>query len=176
MNLIFREISFGSEAYPQTVKLREEVLRKPLGLEFSREQLDSEAGDYHLCVMAEQGPLACLVLTPHAEGCLRMRQVAVSPDHQKNGIGRLLVAFSEGFAIEKYCREMVLHAREEAIPFYKKLGYKVYDEPFKELEIPHRKMKKVLPAPRIFRNSYKKGMGGNYEKSNFEDWETRPGK
>jgi predicted GNAT family N-acyltransferase len=39
---------------------------------------------------------------------------------------------------------MVLHARDTAVPFYEALGYEAFDDPFVEVAIPHRKMRKAL--------------------------------
>jgi predicted GNAT family N-acyltransferase len=39
---------------------------------------------------------------------------------------------------------MVLNARDTAIPFYLHLGYELVGEPFVEVGIPHRKMRKAL--------------------------------
>ena len=39
---------------------------------------------------------------------------------------------------------MTLHARDTAIPFYKKLGYECVGEPFVEVTILHQAMQKRL--------------------------------
>jgi len=39
---------------------------------------------------------------------------------------------------------MLLHARETAVSFYTELGYEVFGEPFVEVTVPHRKMRKTL--------------------------------
>jgi len=43
-----KAVDHGSEAYKDTVSLRDELLRKPLGLVFSAEDLEKEASSYHL--------------------------------------------------------------------------------------------------------------------------------
>jgi ribosomal protein S18 acetylase RimI-like enzyme len=73
-----------------------------------------------------------------------MRQVAVDFDRQRRGIGKALVTRSEGLARSSGYTTMTLHARETAVAFYQALGYEIFDEPFVEVTVPHRKMRKPL--------------------------------
>ena len=73
-----------------------------------------------------------------------MRQVAVRADAQGKGVGRALVEASEREAIERGYARIVLHARENAVPFYECLGYATEGEPFIEIGLPHRAMAKTL--------------------------------
>ena len=136
-------IAAGSPEYALAVALRHEVLRLPLGLAFTVEQLASESGSHHLAALDEQGRvLGCLMLTPRAGGEIQMRQVAVRPDQQGTGLGRALVAESEARARVLSFTRMMLHAREGAVGFYERLGYAVEGEPFVEVGIGHRLMAK----------------------------------
>ena len=73
-----------------------------------------------------------------------MRQVAVDESYQSKGIGRALVEYCEQVARDEQFTEIILHARETAVAFYLKLGYEVYGEPFIEVGIPHRNMRKFI--------------------------------
>lgn len=140
-----REILHGSPDYIETVDLRDQVLRRPLGLIFSPEQLGGESGDFHLaCYDETEHLLGCLILTPEDDRTVRMRQVAVRSDLQRGGIGSILVRFSETFAAEQGFRLMTMHARESAVPFYERLGYECYGQRFEEVTIPHWHMRKAL--------------------------------
>jgi len=121
--LTIRLLEHSSPAYEETVALRDEILRKPLGLTFTPEQLGAEASDYHLACYDGDRLLGCLILTPLAGDALKMRQVAVAGDAQRRGVGRAMVEFSEEFARRNGFREIVLNARETAAPFYDALGY-----------------------------------------------------
>ena len=136
-------VAFGSREYEATVALRREVLRRPLGLDFAPEQLAAEAGDVHFALFEGEDAVACLILVPQADG-VKMRQVAVRGDRQGRGLGRRLVGLSEAWARERGLRTMVLHARESAVPFYEALGYGAEGEPFEEVGLPHRAMRKAL--------------------------------
>lgn len=139
------EIAFATPEYDQTVQLRDKILRKPLGLTFSEEQLAEEFSDFHLAAFTNDWVLrGCLVLTPKGDKTLKMRQVAVDEAVQKLGIGRQLVAASEALARRNGFDVMELNARDTAVPFYKKLDYTIVGEQFEEVGIVHFKMTKNM--------------------------------
>jgi len=140
----FKVADFASPEQLASIELRRRVLRWPLGLDFTPEQLANEVHELHLVAMNGDQLLACLVLTPQSKDVIKMRQVAVEPDIQGKGIGRQLVEFSEAVAKEKGFSKMVLHARDTAVPFYLRLNYEIEGEPFEEVSIPHRKMVKDI--------------------------------
>lgn len=144
MNATFKQILHKTPEWDATVNLRFDVLRKPLGLTFSQEQLDKEDTDYHLVCYEDGVLVACLILTPLSDGKIKMRQVATATSHQRKGFGQRLVKFSEKFAKEKGYSLMELNARDVAVPFYLKLDYTITGEPFEEVGIKHMKMVKKL--------------------------------
>jgi predicted GNAT family N-acyltransferase len=138
-------VPFASPAYDETIGLRDEILRRPLGLEFHPQELAAEFDSIHLaCYHSSWELVACLVLVPLPNAQMKMRQVAVREDQQGRGIGKLLVEASEVFARESGYKKMVLHARDIAIPFYEKLNYQKVGEAFYEVTILHYKMEKEL--------------------------------
>jgi predicted GNAT family N-acyltransferase len=139
---ICTEIPHGSAEYAQAVALRDEILRRPLGLTFTPEELRDEKDSFHLVCRIDGMLAACLVLKPLNGEHIRMRQLAVRRDLQGRGIGRTLVRYSESFAGNRGYTEMHLHARETAAEFYLKLGYEVNGDRFTEVTIPHFSMRK----------------------------------
>ena len=82
----------------------------------------------------------------------RMRFVAVAPERQSQGIGKMMTIEFEAEAKRRGLKRVYLHAREKAVPFYLKLGYEVFAEDFIEVGIPHKHMQKFLKTdeePRI---------------------------
>ena len=124
------------------------MLRRPLGLVFTAQELDDEAGSHHIVALEddqddEDGAcVGCLVLLPIDAGVVRMRQVAVRPDRQRQGIGRALVRFAEQSARARGHREIVAHVSEPVIPFYASLGYELTGSQFIEVTLPHFHMRK----------------------------------
>ncbi len=65
----------------------------------------------------------------------QIRGMAVLDEFQQKGFGKLLVN-----EVETYCKEINsdliwFNAREKAVPFYKKLNYKVFGKPFEIKDI-----------------------------------------
>lgn len=138
-------VAFGTPEYDELIRLRYRVLKEPLGLDFSEEDLSKEFEDTHVALYDDAYQLlACLVLSPETGGQVRMRQVAVLPEKQNSGFGRELVGYSEAWSRRAGFKEMVLHAREQAVPFYEKLGYKKAGKKFTEVGLDHWQMKKSL--------------------------------
>ncbi|HEY9790032.1 MAG TPA: GNAT family N-acetyltransferase [Candidatus Obscuribacterales bacterium] len=144
MPLHVQLIEHNSPAYHDTVKLRDEILRKPLGLNLDPGELDKESSLFHIACYIDKGLAGCLILQPDGSDSLKMRQVAVSQKHQGTGVGRAMVEFSEQFARERGFKRITMHARDTAVPFYLKLGYSIEGEPFEEVTIPHRSMFKSI--------------------------------
>ena len=140
-------IAHRSQAYEQAVRLRAAVLRHPLGLDFTPQELDDEATSHHIVAVEgdnDGAPVGCLVLLPIDAEAVRMRQVAVRPDRQRQGIGTALVGFAEQSARTLGYREIVAHVREPAIPFYARLGYERRGSRFVEVTLPHLLMRKLI--------------------------------
>ncbi|PWJ42208.1 GNAT family N-acetyltransferase [Sediminitomix flava] len=143
--MIIKEIKHGSEDYKRTVELRDAVLRKPLNLEFSAEELDNEFDSFHLAALNDHDEVVgCLVLQPLENQQIKMRQVAIREDFQGKGLGKVLVNFSEVFSYEQDFNEMIVHSRDVAMGFYEKLGYTKVGEPFEEVGIKHFRLEKKL--------------------------------
>lgn len=134
----------GTPDYDALVALRQEVLRAPLGLAFTPDQLAAEHGSYHLGGYSGGALAGCLVLRPLGGGRVQMRQVAVRAGWQGRGVGRALVEHAETRARELGFGVMVLHARESAVGFYETLGYQKQGARFWEVTLPHWEMTKTL--------------------------------
>ena len=144
MNIKFIEIKYGSDLFKEQVRLRTKVLREPLGLKFTEQELAFNHNEIHLAILVNDKVEACLILSPLNNEKIKMRQVAVSGNLQKLGLGRILVEKAEEFARKLKYSEMVLNARISALGFYLKLGYEELGLPNEEIQIPHQKMRKRL--------------------------------
>ena len=138
------QIEHGSAKYEQMVKLRDEILRKPLGLSFTPEHLEKEKDDILIGAFDDGRILGCCILTPQDHQCIKLRQMAVANKQQHKGIGYSIMQFAENLARDKGYKKMTMHARDTAIGFYQKLGYKVVGDEFIEVSVPHHVMEKML--------------------------------
>ena len=140
----FCKVNHDSPEYWAIVELRDRVLRKPLGLEFMREELMDENEQFHFGYFLHNDLVGCLVFKNIGNSELKMRQVAINPYFQKHGIGSKMVIESENWAIKNGFTKISLHARELAKSFYIKMNYQVIGSSFLEVGISHFKLFKLL--------------------------------
>lgn len=79
-------------------------------------------------LLEEDGVLVALIETQREPDHLLIVNVAVSPDHQKRGLGRRLLAHAEWLASEAGYGEIRLYTNSlmaENIAFYQMLGYRI---------------------------------------------------
>ena len=137
-------LDHGSHEYRQMVKLRDDMLRKPLGLGFTPQELEGEKDNMLIAAFEEEDILGCCMLVEENPGTVRLRQMAVLNDLQGKGIGRALMNFAENIARDRGYKILSMHARKNAIGFYEKMGYRVAGDEFTEVTIPHYVMEKQL--------------------------------
>lgn len=138
------QAEFGSRIQIQSIGLRVEVLRKPLGMQFDPADLAAEKEEIHLVALDGSLVCGCMLLKDLGNGEMKMRQVAVISHLQGKGIGRQLVQYAEALCREKGFTIITLHAREEALKFYETQNYLADGDPFVEVGITHYKMYKRL--------------------------------
>jgi N-acetylglutamate synthase-like GNAT family acetyltransferase len=139
-----KQIDHSSKEYRQMVELRNEILRKPLGLSFKKEELEREKDDILIGAFEEDKMLGCCLLTRVDKNNVRLRQMAVQNNLQGKGIGATMLNYAENVARDAGYKNMVMHARKTAVGFYEKLDYKVTGDEFEEITIPHVVMAKKL--------------------------------
>ena len=142
--MTLREITPGTPDYDQALRLRDAVLRVPLGLRLTNDDLADDPHCIHFGGFEDTRLVAVLLLHPVDAHTVKMRQVAVHPASQGRGLGVQLVAFAERVAKERGFTRMIAHARGTAIGFYVKAGYTAVGADFLETTIPHRLVTKDL--------------------------------
>jgi predicted GNAT family N-acyltransferase len=137
-------IDYGTPQYQQMLDLRDEILRKPLGLHFSHDELEKEKNNLHIAAYEDDQMLGCCMLVEEEPETVRLRQMAVINDLQGKGIGKALMQFAENLARDRGYKRITMHARKNALGFYEKMGYKQIGQEFQEITIPHFVMEKEL--------------------------------
>ncbi|MHB2025656.1 MAG: GNAT family N-acetyltransferase [Elusimicrobiota bacterium] len=137
-------VAHGSPEWAALVELRREVLRRPLGQDFTPGQLAAESEQRHLGLWLNARPAGCLMLKDCQDRVAQMRQVAVMEGFRGKGFGRMMALKAEMLAKSRSFNRVILHSRAEAIGFYERLGYRIEGEPFIEIGIPHRLMAKNI--------------------------------
>jgi len=142
--MAIRVIDHGTKEYQQMIELRNQILRKPLGLTFEPAELEAEKQDILIGCFEEEKLQGCCLLTKQDEKTVRLRQMAVISGLQGKGVGRVLMQFAENIARDRGFKTLIMHARTTALGFYEKLGYKIKGDEFEEVTIPHYVMEKEL--------------------------------
>ena len=137
-------IDHGSNEYRQMIKLRDDILRKPLGLGFTSQELEKEKDNMLIGAFEDDDMLGCCMLVEENPETVRLRQMAVLNDLQGKGIGRALMNFAENLGRDRGYKIMSMHARKNAVGFYEKMGYKITSDEFTEITIQHYVMEKRL--------------------------------
>ncbi len=139
-----KQIDYGTKEYDQMLALRYAVLRQPLGLVFYRDDLAKEKDDILIACMDEGDMLGCCILSVEGHETVRLRQMAVPDKLHGKGIGASIINFAENLARDKGYKRVTMHARDTAIGFYEKFGYSIKGNQFKEVNLPHHVMEKLL--------------------------------
>jgi predicted GNAT family N-acyltransferase len=137
-------IDHGSPEYQQIIRLRNDILRKPLGMNLDTTELEKEKNNLHIAAYEDDQMLGCCMLVEEDPQTVRLRQMAVINDLQGKGIGRALMQFAENLARDRGYRRITMHARKNALGFYEKMGYRKIGDEFEEITIPHFVMEKEL--------------------------------
>ncbi len=139
----------GHTFYEAYLAVRYDVLRAPLGLPPGSE-VDASDGlpsTRHLVWAEEDVALGCVQLQARAEGgWAQVRFMAVRPEAQGQGIGAFLLNYLEQLAAEEGYTDLTLNAREQAVGFYRRLGYTQHEEIAPFYGIRHWRMTKSLLA------------------------------
>lgn len=144
VSMDFRIIRIDEPEYAAVYDLRERVLRQPLGQSLRNDDLSGEGDELILAAYEADTLQACLMLRPLGNGEVKLRQMAVDPALQGQGVGAALVRTAESLARERGLRRIVLNARDYALGFYERLGYSTEGPGFEEVGIPHHFMHKSL--------------------------------
>src|SRR5436309_597534 len=120
-----RVVAHDSPEYWQAIDLRRRILRRPLGLDFTAEDLAKESTEAHIVAIEGNRVVGCLVMVPQNCSVVKMRQVAVESELQGQGIGAAMVKASEEWARGCGYTLIELNARDTAVRFYLGLEYTI---------------------------------------------------
>ncbi|WP_417849086.1 GNAT family N-acetyltransferase [Thalassoglobus sp.] len=140
----FLNFKIDSKWYSHALALRNETLRRPIGLDLFEEDLSREAQYLHFGTIVDEQLVAYVLIVPEDSTGVTLRQMCVAPEFRAQGIGRFLVQQVERFLLNDGVSFIQMAARVPAIPFYEKLGYRCVGEQFLSVGIPHIRMEKIL--------------------------------
>jgi ribosomal protein S18 acetylase RimI-like enzyme len=103
--------------------------------------------------------VACAVVVELSPTDAKIRQMAVSPIHQRRGLGKRMMTELEANLRSRGFTNLFLHARASAVGFYEKLGYATVGGEFLEVSVAHFRMIKVVEPSRPHGSSRLPGGG-----------------
>jgi N-acetylglutamate synthase-like GNAT family acetyltransferase len=121
------------------------VLREPWNQPLGSEVLADEDHAIHAIAVENSEVVGVARMHESAENQGQVRCVATATTAQGKGIGKAIMAYLENQAKAKGWTEIVLEARENAVPFYRAIGYTIVAESYLLFgEIQHYRMSKTL--------------------------------
>lgn len=143
---IIRKILYQSTEYEASLKLRDEIMRAPLGLSIYQDDLSGEYKDILMGAFLGDELVGMGVLVSEGEEDGHIRYMAVKPEHRFAGVGSRILDALEREAKQANLSRIILNARATAIPFYRKNGYVGEGDIFiiDVLQLPHIQMTKNL--------------------------------
>ncbi len=130
------------EAY---YELRYQELRKPWNQPRGSEKTDDEDSAFHFAAFEDDELLGVCRLQRNSLEQGQVRFMAVSSKAQGRGIGKMIMNEVEAFAQKIGMSEIILQAREVALPFYLSMAYENLEKTHLLFdEIQHYKMRKIF--------------------------------
>ncbi len=144
LSMEMRRIEYGSPEYETTLDLRNEIFRKPQGLNLRDEDLSREA----LCDMfggfLGEKIIATIFLAKIDDLTARIKAVMIIEEYRGTGLGKFIMNYAENVARKQGYKYIKLLSRMSAETFYEKLGYKRVSEPLDYYQVAHVSMIKEL--------------------------------
>jgi len=135
----------SQEEWENYYRLRFKILREPWNQPLGSEVLADESEALHAMVIENDQVIGVARMHQSGEHQVQVRCVAVSTEAQGKGVGKAIMLHLEEKAKEMAMQEIVLEARDNAVPFYKALGYEIEKESYLLFgEIQHYRMKKDI--------------------------------
>ncbi len=133
------------KGYEKYYDLRWRILRRPWNQPKGSEKDDLETQSIHLMACEKGKPLGVGRVHFNSSKEAQVRYMAVEEDLRGKGIGTKILKALEKNAKRKGADHIVLNARESAVEFYKKHGYRIVGKAHTLFGvIPHYGMRKEL--------------------------------
>ena len=125
---VVKYIKYGSEEYQKVLKMRDEVIFKPLGRSVSDKDLS--CGQSHIIIGAFESNsmftnllIGCGAIAAEDADTFSVQYVCVDKVLQKKGVGSALMQCLEKIACDRGAKKLVLDAGVSAVDFCQRFGY-----------------------------------------------------
>ena len=108
---------------------RWKILRKPIGMALDSVKDDLEDESFHLIIKNKNRKIIAVgrmhFINRKNKDSAQIRYMAVDDKYKRIGLGSKILKSFENKAMDHKMKKMILHARENALDFYIKNGYKI---------------------------------------------------
>jgi len=140
----FKIIKFASPQYQETLRLRDEAMRKPLGLSLSAEDIEDDNKRTHIGgYYNNQIICACSLKIIHHK-IAHIYSFCVKQEFQNQHIGQQLMAFAESYVKFQNAARLYVEARKTAQYFYQKCGFSPCGSEYIDMNLLHQDMRKDI--------------------------------
>lgn len=149
-NLELRLMKYGSKDYIKSLYLRNNQLRKSLGLNIFNENLKDERNDILIGLFKGEEIIGNCTIKYINKDIAQICNVAVDKEYENNKLGKKIMLFAENIIKESGRSKIFLNARITAIKFYENIGYKPVTEVYKkqypdtDVYLEHIDMEKII--------------------------------
>lgn len=132
MDIRFKIAAYNSSEYKESLVIREEVLRRPLGLTLSAKDVESEEEQVSIIGLLDNKVICGLVARIVEPELWEFRQIYVIASLRGQDVGHQLLNYAESLAQLEGVRKIAIRSRIEVKGFYAKCGY--YDSDYQYLD------------------------------------------
>ncbi|CAN5896908.1 hypothetical protein BH24BAC1_BH24BAC1_35450 [soil metagenome] len=134
------------EEFASYYRLRYTLLRQPWNEPEGSEKAEDDATSVHALLLDdEEKAIGVCRLHLASPTQAQIRFMAIDRAYQGRGLGHLLLAYLEEKVRQLGATTMMLHAREKAVSFYERAGYRVVEKSYVLFgEIQHYRMEKEI--------------------------------
>ncbi|HIZ75832.1 MAG TPA: GNAT family N-acetyltransferase [Candidatus Mediterraneibacter stercoravium] len=134
--------------HEDAVMIRETVFMKEQGFHDEFDETDRSAA--HLVLYIDGLPAAtCRFFSSQSQGEYIVGRIAVRKEYRGHRLGSRILSAAESEIRKAGGGKVLLHAQQQARPFYEKQGYCAYGEQDFDEGCPHIWMRKELPQDQI---------------------------
>ncbi|MBS1763501.1 MAG: GNAT family N-acetyltransferase [Bacteroidetes bacterium] len=146
LNTVFKlGIPETNDEWDAYYNLRYEILRKPWNQPASSVRVDDDATALHYCLIHDYEMIGICRLHFNTETEAQIRFFGITEQWRNHRLGDIMLKHAEDICTQNNISKIFLQARENAVPFYERNGYKLIEKTHLLFNlIQHYAMSKVL--------------------------------
>ncbi|EOH60902.1 MULTISPECIES: GNAT family N-acetyltransferase [Enterococcus] len=128
--MILSKIIYGSKEYDESLILRDEILRKPLGVSIFNQDYSNEIESIIIGAFEQKKLIGVGIMSSIDSKKRKLEFLCVDENIQSQGVGKQILEYLENIAVRENSKIIELDARFTAVGFYNKMGYETYGDTY----------------------------------------------